>query len=204
MKGILRKSSAQFVIVKGHESRGKGSSLSFPDEFSARAFVRQLLREKSNTGSLRRYLLRAGFVTNLSRLDDRKLIREFARRLVSGRIRIVRVDKGTHPARWAIPGGTSTQREEKPTEERPRPRPVAFTEVRDTEETRNWVKFRVVDDETGEPVQGVTLKLKLPSGEVGKPTTNRRGGIDLYDLTPGTVDIQEIIDSDALEVVGME
>ncbi len=48
------------------------------------------------------------------------------------------------------------------------------------------------------------MRVKLPSGEVGTPRTDRYGAIYLYDLDPGTLDILEILDDEALEVVAME
>jgi hypothetical protein len=62
----------------------------------------------------------------------------------------------------------------------------------------------VVDDETDEPIPGVRIRVKLPSGEVGTPRTDRRGTIHIGDLTPGTLDILEILDDDALEVIRIE
>jgi hypothetical protein len=62
----------------------------------------------------------------------------------------------------------------------------------------------VVDDETDEPIPGVRIRVRIPSGEVGTPTTDRRGTIHIGGLTPGTLDVLEILDDDALEVVGID
>ena len=186
--------------MKGHRLREEHSPLSFPDEYSARSFLRGFLQDPSNLIRLRNHLLRRGLGANLSRLDDHGMIREFARHLVSGRIRIVRVRRGARPSRPALSEGAAAQ-PEKAAEERPPRRPVVFPESRGP---RNWVRLRIVDDETDEPIPGVAMRVKLPSGEIGKPRTDRSGTIYLDDLSPGTVDILGILDDDALEVVGVE
>lgn len=45
------------------------------------------------------------------------------------------------------------------------------------------------------------MKVKLPSGKVGELSTDETGTIHIGDLTPGTMDILGILNSDALEVV---
>ncbi len=200
LKGSLKKNLAEFVILKGHIRQGDESLVPFPDEYAAKRFLRGFLRSPSGLTHLRNHLLRRGLVVNLSRLDDQEMIREFARHLVSGRIRVVRVDRGHHPMSSGVSEGAAAQPEEKTAEERPPRRPVVFPESR----PRNWVKLRIVDDETDEPIPGVVLRVRLPSGETGKPRTDRRGTIYLDDLDPGTLDILEILDDDALEVVGIE
>jgi len=186
--------------VKGHKLREEDSPVSFPDEFSAHSFLRGFLQDPSSLTRLRTTLLRRGLGANLSRLDDHGMIKEFARHLVSGRIRVVRVDRGLSPVHSVVSEGAAAQPEEKTTEERPPRRPVVFPES----PPRNWVRLRVVDDETDEPMPGVVMRIKLPSGEVGKPRTDRRGTIYLDDLSPGTLDILEILDDDALEIVQID
>ncbi len=53
----------------------------------------------------------------------------------------------------------------------------------------SWIKLRVVDDATGEPVAGVALQVKLPSGQERKFSTRPDGMIDIQDIDPGTVDV---------------
>jgi hypothetical protein len=65
----------------------------------------------------------------------------------------------------------------------------------------SWVGFRVVDDETDQPVSGVALKVKLPNGEVRDFTTDGSGRIDVRDIQPGSCTIEKMIDDRALEVV---
>jgi hypothetical protein len=67
-----------------------------------------------------------------------------------------------------------------------------------------WIKFRVVDDETGEPVAGVTLRIREPGGLERDYTTRADGGIEINEIDPGACDILEMTDPDALEVVRTE
>ena len=200
VKGSLKTSLAEFVFVKGHKLQGDDSPVPFPDEFSAKSFLRRFLRDEKGMTSLRNHLLRGGFTSEICRMDDQEVIGEFARHLVSGRIKVVRVWGDARPDRPALSEGAAAQPEEV-AEERPPKRPVVFPESRGP---RNWVRLRIVDDETDEPIPGVVMRVKLPSGEVGRPRTNRHGTIYLDDLSPGTLDILEILDDDALEVVGIE
>ena len=199
--GVLKKGLEEFVMVHDHKLRGDDSAVSFPDEYSALTFLRGFLRDPYSLTRLRGHLLRRGLGANLSRLDDQGMVRALARHLISGRIRVVRKERRPPPGLSGGPEGAATQPEEKAAEERPPKRPVVFPE---SPGPRNWVRIRVVDDETDEPIPGVALRIKLPSGEVGRPRTNRRGTIYLDDLSPGTLDILEILDDAALEVVGME
>jgi hypothetical protein len=80
------------------------------------------------------------------------------------------------------------------------PPPVAPTEP---EEETNFIEIMVVDDESGEPMAGVTCQLKLPDGTSSKKTTDSQGRIHIDDVPGGTFDIEEISD-DALEIVTVE
>ena len=201
VKGVLKKGLGEYVLVRGHRLEGEGSFVSFPDEFSAHRFLRGFLRDPSSLARLRLHLLRWGLGADLSRLDDQGMIRELARHLLSGRLRVVRLERGPPPTSSGVSGGVATQPEEKAPEERPSRRPVVFPEDR---QPRHWVRLLVVDDETDEPIPGVRIRVKLPSGEVGAPRTDSRGTIHIGHLTFGTLDILEILDDEALEVIRIE
>jgi len=64
--------------------------------------------------------------------------------------------------------------------------------------------LRVVDDQTGEPVPGVKLKITLPDGAVETHTTDQDGVIVIDDIDPGTCGILKMIDDEAYEVVRVE
>ncbi len=197
------------MIVKGGELEGDDSPLTFRDVASARRFLRRFLRERSCIARLRDVLSSERVVTDLTRLDDRRIVDEFAKHLVSRRFRVVALDR---PPLFAVPTGpeeatarpeeeTSEEQAEEGAEGKPSRRPGVFP--RD-QTPGHWVRLLVVDDETDEPIPGVRLKVKLPSGEVGEPRTDRQGAIHIDDLSPGTLDILGILDDDALEVVVIE
>jgi hypothetical protein len=150
---------------------------------------------------MRECLSREGTVGDLSRLDDAAVITELGKHLVSKRFRLVVVERPLLPGRSGGGGSAPARTQEETAEERPTKRPPVFREAR---ELRHWIRLMVLDDETGEPIPGVRIRVKLPSGEVGAPATDRRGIIHIGDLNPGTLDIQEILDDDALEVVRIE
>ena len=68
-------------------------------------------------------------------------------------------------------------------------------------EAEHWIKLQIVDDDTNEPVKGVSMKIKLPSGEVKQFKADSNGTIEIKGVPEGTWDIEEMIDSYALEVV---
>jgi hypothetical protein len=53
----------------------------------------------------------------------------------------------------------------------------------------SWIKFKVVDDKTGKPVSGATLKVKLPDKTVKEFTTNEEGMIEIDGIDPGSCDV---------------
>jgi hypothetical protein len=66
---------------------------------------------------------------------------------------------------------------------------------------KTWIEFKVVWDETDEPVPWVKLRITLPDGIENFYTTRPNGTVRIKDILPGTCDIGEMIDKDALEVV---
>ncbi len=96
--------------------------------------------------------------------------------------------------RWIFPLGSLGRvrgKEEEPAERASAKAPQA----------QHWIKLRILDEDTDEPVEGVTMKIKLPTGEARTFTTNKSGTIEVKGVPEGTWDIQEMTDSDALEVV---
>ena len=72
------------------------------------------------------------------------------------------------------------------------------------ETVSNWFKLQVLDDETGKPVAGVPIELRLPGQEPKEFTTDGQGKIQLKDLPDGVADIIRVNDSEAYEVVSLE
>ena len=93
---------------------------------------------------------------------------------------------------WRRTGGTPPQKVV--TKEEPPPPPKKKPE-------KTWIEFKVVWDETDEPVPWVKLRITLPDGIENFYTTRPNGTVRIKDILPGTCDIGEMIDKDALEVV---
>jgi hypothetical protein len=67
--------------------------------------------------------------------------------------------------------------------------------------TKHWIELEIVDDETGEPVPGVRVSLRLPDGRSLEKTTNADGIIHV-DGQPD--DVWTIVDvKEPVEVVAM-
>ena len=69
--------------------------------------------------------------------------------------------------------------------------------------TKTWVAFKVVSEDTGEPVPHVRLRVTLPDDTENFYTTNMEGKVRIENIKPGTCDIGEMTDKDALEVVAV-
>lgn len=52
-----------------------------------------------------------------------------------------------------------------------------------------WVEFRVVDDETGKPIEGIELTIKLPDGRIEKQKTNAGGYVEINDTVEGECEV---------------
>ena len=186
MGRVLRKGFREFQLVEWHEAHPAEGASEFRDEFSALEFLRGFMPDRFSMMTLRDILSEDHFYKDLSRLHDQDVLGEIANRLATGRLKLVPFTVPQPP--------TQPPAAEEPEEELAPPIAVA-------PEVANWIKFQVVDDETDQPVQGVKLKIKLPTGEVKEFTTDTQGMIEIKDLPPGTCDIEEMIDDEALEVV---
>ena len=68
----------------------------------------------------------------------------------------------------------------------------------------DWIKFRVIDDETGEPLPGVTVRLRAPNGVERDYVTRPDGRIEVDPALPPDCDIVEVISTPLLEVLRVE
>ena len=89
-----------------------------------------------------------------------------------------------------------------PVEEDTGDRPFAPPPESPTEE-KTWIKFQILDSETGQPMAGITLTVKLTDGTTRKSTSDGSGLIEFKDIPPGSCSIESMSDPDALEVVSM-
>jgi hypothetical protein len=70
-------------------------------------------------------------------------------------------------------------------------------------EKKTWIEFKLVDDQTGKPYSGVRLRITTPDGIENFYTTNSSGLVRIEEIDPGTCDVGEVLDDDALEVVSV-
>ncbi len=159
----------------------------FEDRFSALDFLREFLHDHNSMMALRRILSEGNYFANHSQLGDHEVVDHLAGQLVSGNIRIV----SFIPSTIAIQSVAVVWEEEETAE------PVTAA----APEEKHWIKLQIVDDDTNEPVEGVPLKIKLPTGEVKEFKSDKNGTIEVRGVPEDTWDIQEMLDPDALEVV---
>lgn len=183
MRRTLQGRYHRYEVLDFDEPPPDGERLKFPDVYGASNLLRRLLDDLSSVAPLRDVLAAAAVDTDLAMLGQPELVARLARLLVTGRVRIYRWE----PRVFAAPG-TPDDDEKKP--EKPSP----------LKEQKYWIHFQLVDDETGEPVPGVTAKLKLPTGEIKQVTSDGEGRIRVRGLPSGTWDIQQMECSDVLEV----
>ncbi len=184
MRRALRRDFSEYEVLTLRDMRPGDICEEFLSEALALKFLRELARDGYNMRVLRAILAEGLFRPDLSGLDDHETLRQLAWQLVSGKIRIT-----TARLRTGVGGEKPPAEEEEPAT----PPPA-------TEEPLHWIEFKVIDEETGEPISGVELKVKLTTGETKKYTTGGGGLISIRDIPAGTCDILEMNDDDALEV----
>lgn len=142
---------------------------------------------------------RAARPSAAARLNVERACRLLARELAGGRLRLVRREIQPH---WGAGGGGpgGGQGADDEPDARPRPRSGSRGPAEE-DETRHWIKIRVVDDDTDEPLRGVPMRLKLPDGKVARYTTDGDGMVSIRELPDGSCDLEALLDKLALEVI---
>ena len=208
MLRTLRKNNAVLQIGTLRDRRVMGAStVSFRDYDAAVSCLRRFTGDPYNMTVLRGILRESSCHGTVPACSDQEVVAQVARKVARGELLIAR--------QRAVPcgGGSSTPAVKEVTE--PEPKKWNKTEyikqfLREHElepvrpkpaQESNWVAFRVLYDDTDEPVAGVDLKIKLPDGSTNIYTTDGAGKIYISGLPEGTCDVQEMLDNDALEVV---
>ncbi|MBP1597387.1 MAG: hypothetical protein H6Q05_2764 [Acidobacteria bacterium] len=169
MRKSLEDGTARYEILGMNDS-----ILKFSDISAALRFLRTLAGNPTHMEALR------GLVSEVSmdvhRMDAEGILGRAAELLVSGRIRILRSHQ--------FSGGTAAEAlaAQKSEAEAKAPAPAAPPK-------KHWIEFKVVDDLTGEPVQGLELTIKLPDGGVEKRTTDAGGFVEVVDILKGDCEI---------------
>ncbi len=182
-------------IIAAHSRREDDTVIPFDSDRAAFVYLRQLAWTPSNLAVLRRFLSETGGIHQARSVDDESLLAYIAARLASGQWYIIR--PGRTEKRVTAGGRRPATKPGKPT-------PPTPPESAPPPSEKTWIKFEIVDDETGQPVSGVTLKVRLPDGQERTGTSNASGLIEFAEITPGTCDILKMIDSHTLEVVSIQ
>ena len=207
LRRILQSGTQKVEILRSHELDSDDTPMEFGDRLLTLDLLRGFMHDPLNMVTLRSALAELIPVTDIFRLTDEEVLQQFAwqisRRYFELVLRVEELPRLVGP-------GTSSDDSEADSEtaaEEEAPAtsaaPIA-TAVPEEEEETDWIEFRVVDDETDQPVSGIGLKIKLPAGETKDYTTDSNGIVHIDDLPPGTCDIVEITDPDASEVVQVE
>lgn len=205
MPATICSNCQHFEIKTWREVQSGDVARTFPDTSFALRFLRRFLHDSFAMASLRRVAARHLGGSSISSYSDQDVLRQLAPALVAGRLHFVPLDRPRlHSyARGNGSGGVTpeTPDEVLPDDYGPVP-PIAPPEgpVPPT----YWITFQVVDDDTEEPIAGVDLQLRLPGGAMGTYTTDAEGVVHLQGLEPGTADIQQVHDDEALEVVALD
>jgi hypothetical protein len=163
----------------------------FSDTGSALSFLQDLRDDPFSMAVLRELVAEKYGSSDLSNRNDHRLLELVAWELETGRLRVAGV------FRPLTIGGKAHAPAEGEAEE-PAPEPAAPATGEKT-----WIKFEILDDETGQPIQGVTLAVKLPDGTIKNSKTDGSGMIEIRDIDPGSCSIESMTDSDALEVLSI-
>lgn len=202
MGRILPDGADEYCLLNWHEAEPGFIPVEFHSDFGCRQFIRRFLSEDLSMTAIRDMLGADGCVVDLSHLDDHRALEQLAARLLDGRFKLgictlrrfrssVLVARGT--------GSATVGADDAQAQDVTPPPPIAPA----APQTTQWIRFQVVDDATDEPIPGITLKVKLPTGQVQDLTTDADGMIEIKPVPAGTCDIEKMIDDAALEVVAV-
>jgi hypothetical protein len=194
MRKVFSSLRETFEIFDAGEGVSGGQVLEFSDRYAAETFLRRFVRDPVATTVFRDMLPRGLAGSGLHRLSDQQVVEQLALSLAAGQVLVAAVPRPE--AYWrAIEGERREEVVEAP--------PAAATRREEPRAERSWIKFRVVDDESGEPVAGVSLQVKLPTGEIRSCTTDSAGLAEVDDLPWGSCSIERVDSEEALEVIGV-
>lgn len=205
---IIQKNNETFQIGTLQDHHLMKSTASFPSYENAVEYLRRFSTNSYNMTVLRKVLYENSCRFDVHLFSDQDVISQIARKVARHQIFIARTTTAHSTGGSSFPSVNEVaQIEEKKwskkeyvksfLEESKSVDPPVAESVQET----NWVAFKVVYDETNEPVVGVDLKLKRPDGTTNIYTTDGSGKIYLSGLPEGTCDIEEMLDNDALEVI---
>lgn len=205
MRATIRSHSQRFEIKTWGDVPPGDAARTFPDTSFALRFLRRFLHDAFAMAALRKIAARHLGGSSISSYSDQDVLRQLAPALVTGRLHFAPLDR---PRLYSYAGGNGSGgvTPEVPDEMLPDDygpvAPIAPPEK--PVPPTYWITLQVVDDDTEEPIAGVDLQLRLPGGAVGTYTTDAEGVVHLQGLEPGTADIQQVRDDEALEVIALD
>lgn len=211
MRRVLRSGTQQVEILRPHECDPDDKPMEFRNTFSALNFLRRFVHDHFNMMTLRSILTEALPIMNITRLTDDEILQQFAWQVVHSYFKLVlRVEETPRMILPITPSEETASEDAAETNEVTAEEPVSSTAPDATaattapQVTANWVEFRIVDDETDQPLADVRIRIKLPTGESQEHTTDANGVVRIDDVPEGTCDIEKILDPHASEVVQVE
>lgn len=172
MRKTIYLASGSIDILTGHEL------LRFSNESAACAFLRGLEGNVGFMQEIRNVVCERG--RDISRMTNEEAFQQFASLLVGGRVSILHAPLLT--ARSGLPAAEVESSEEVE-------KSGAAARAVPLKTKRHWVEFKVVDDQTGDPVEGAVLNVKLPDGTTETLTTDAGGYIEINDCMRGQCEL---------------
>jgi hypothetical protein len=154
-----------------YELLDKKSVLTFHDIEGATGFLRQFTGDQAQMMILRS-LATEGHLCMTHCLTTEEILKACALQLVSGRIKLLKQSRDMNG------NGAGEAVEENAARE-------AASQFQKPARKTAWVEFRVLDDKTGQPVEGVELTIKLPDGRLERRKTDIGGFIEINDTVEG-------------------
>lgn len=189
-----------YRLISAHEFTADAVALEFLDQHHAFRFLTDLADIGANREYLRSFADGNLFLHDLRGFTENDLWQRLAEGLVSGRWYLASAEGRRRRVSFGgrKPEGSSEPEEEEEEDEQEEEAPPP------AKDELTWVKFAFVDDETGEPVKGVTLKVTLPDGETKIGKSDAAGIVEFKDIPAGSCKIEKMLDNDTLEVVAVE
>lgn len=197
MKKVLRLGFNEYEILHGREPYD-GEPLQFGDRRTAAMFLQRFQRRPECIKVLRDFVDKGMAVPGFMRLEDRDVIQQVARQLVSRRVLIV-----ARPTLYVVPSPEAEEATAREPELATKAPPVR-QRPEDKKKKKTFIKFRVLDHRTGKPVVGVPLIIRLPDYGVEKCITDASGMVEINGIDPGSCVLRRIKDDDGLEVLKLE
>jgi len=186
-------SGTTYRLIPAHVRKDDEQPLDFQNERDAFQFLIGMSQDEFNAAAIQSFAAEDIPILNMFAVGEPKVLAYIAANIVAGRFHVVRA--GAYQLPLAT-GGRSTEPAE--------PAEPAEPEEPPPPDEKTWIRFEIRDDETNEPVSGVTLKVILPDGTPANKKSGPDGIIEWTDIDPGTCEIERMLDGDTLEVVSVE